>query len=288
VQVFLTLNDSPLSPALLGCAFAGAGLLLGSFLNVCIERLPAHRSIVQPGSHCPQCQAPIRAWHNIPLLSYAVLRGRCHSCRQRISMRYPLVEAALAGLFLLCVWRMPGLVQAAEAAALCFLLLGLLSMDAETMRLPNAFTLPGIAVGLLQSLLPGGGLITALALTRHAPFAAPHWPPIVGSLAGAVLAGGLLYAIRGLYFLARRREGMGLGDVKLAALLGAWLGIAGSLLSLLLGILLAAQWGVLLMSRRGKLLGTARLPRGIFVCGGGLATLFVGYQILKWYFHFWR
>lgn len=288
MHLFLPSNDSLLPPAVLGCAFAGAGLLLGSFLNVCIARLPAHRSIVRPGSHCPQCLAPIRPRHNIPLLSYVLLRGRCHSCRRPVSLRYPLVEAALAGLFLLCVGRMPGILQAVDAAALCFLLLGLLFMDAETMRLPDAFTLTGTALGLAQSLLPGGGLIPALALTRDAPFPTPGWPPLLSSLAGAVLAGGLLYAIRGLYFLARRREGMGLGDIKLAALLGAWLGVAGSLLSLMLGVLSAALWGVWLARRQRSGRGTARLPFGAFMCGGGLITIFAGRVLLRWYFNFWR
>jgi leader peptidase (prepilin peptidase)/N-methyltransferase len=288
VHLLSAFTDPSLPPVLLRCAFAGAGLLLGSFLNVCIARLPAHRSVVHPGSHCPQCKSPVRAWQNIPLLSYGLLRGRCHSCRQRIPLRYPLVEAALAGLFLLCAWRMPGLLQAAEAAILCFLLLGLLFMDAETMRLPEAFTFPGIALGLLQSLLPDGGLIPALGLTRAAPFAVPTWPAPARGVAGAVLAAGLLYGIRVLYFALRRREGMGLGDIKLAALLGAWLGVAGAALSLMLGILLAASWGAFQIFRSRENFGAARLPLGAFLCAGGLMTLFDGVPILKWYFHFWR
>jgi leader peptidase (prepilin peptidase)/N-methyltransferase len=285
-------RDFPLPSAAVALAAAGAGLLLGSFLNVCIARLPHHRSIVRPGSHCPHCKTHLRPWHNIPLLSYAVLRGRCHSCRRRISLRYPLVEAALAGLFLLCVGTMPGIVPAVDAAALCFLLLGLLVMDAETLRLPDAFTLPGIALGLAQSLLPGGGLVPALDLTRNAPFSVPAWPHIFSSLGsslmGALLAAGLLYGIRALYFLVRRREGMGMGDIKLAAMLGAWLGIAGAGLSLMLGILLAALWGLTMARRLRGGLGTARLALGAFLCAGGLLTLFFGGGILKWYFHFWH
>jgi leader peptidase (prepilin peptidase)/N-methyltransferase len=280
--------DIPLPPTVVAAAAAGAGLLLGSFLNVCIARLPHHRSIVRPGSHCPQCAVPIRPWHNIPLLSYAVLRGRCHSCRRRISPRYPLVETALAVLFVLCAWTMPGIGPAVDAAVLSFLLRGLLVMDAETLRLPDAFTLPGVALGLAQSLLPGGGLVPALALTRNAPFSVPAWPPIAGSLAGALLAGGLFYGIRALYFAVRRREGMGLGDIKLAAMLGAWLGVAGAGLGLMLGILLAALWGLLVARRLRGNLGSARLPLGTFLCLGGFLTVFFGGVILKWYFHFWR
>jgi leader peptidase (prepilin peptidase)/N-methyltransferase len=289
VDVLSAFPDFPLPPAFLLLTTAGLGLLLGSFLNVCIARLPHHASIVRPGSHCPRCAAPIRPWHNIPLLSYAVLRGRCRHCRERISSRYPAVEAALAALFLLCLVRMPTLVTAVDAGVFCFLLLGLLCMDAETFRLPDTFTLPGIALGIAQSWLPRGGLVPALDLTRNAPFAFPEWSPLVSSISGAVFAGGLLYGIRALYFAVRRREGMGLGDIKLAAMLGAWMGVAGAGLSLMLGILAAAIWAVSgMQGRRGRKGWQARLPLGAFLSAGGFGTLFEGKNILMWYFHFWR
>jgi leader peptidase (prepilin peptidase)/N-methyltransferase len=289
VDVLSTLSDSPRTLGFLALAAAGSGLLLGSFLNVCIARLPHHASIVRPGSHCPRCAAPIRPWQNIPLLSYALLRGRCRQCRERISWRYPAVEAALAALLVLCVLRMPTLVAAADAGVLCFLLLGLLCMDAETFRLPDTFTLPGIVLGIAQSWLPGGGLVPALDLARSAPFACPAWSPLVSSIAGAGLAGGVLYAIRALYFALRRREGMGMGDVKLAAMLGAWMGVSGAALSLMLGILAAAVWSASRMRiGPGRNGWQARLPLGAFLCAGGLGTLFAGENILRWYFHFWR
>lgn len=270
-------------------AFAiAAGLLLGSFLNVCIARLPQHRSIAWPGSHCPVCKAPIQPIDNIPLLSFLLLRGRCRACHTRISWRYPLVEAGLVALFAFAAIRFEQQPLALiEAAALCFLLLGLLVMDWEIFRLPDSFTLPGIVLGVIQTLLPNGGLISTLRLARTAPMALPHWPPVISSLAGALGGAGLLLLIRLIYRLLRQREGMGLGDVKLAALLGAWLGVAGAGLSLMLAILLGAAVGLLLIARGRQPAGTSRLPFGTFLCTGGLLTLFCGEPILTWYFSFW-
>ena len=267
-------------------AAIAAGLLLGSFLNVCIARLPRHRSIVWPGSHCPRCSAPIRPWDNLPLVSYGLLRGRCRDCGGRIPIRYPLVEAGLAALFLAAAACFPSPVVLAEAATLCFLLLGLLAMDAETFLLPDSFTLPGLGLGLGQTLLPGGGLAAALRLGSHAPFAAPQWAPWVWSLLGAAGAAGVLLAIRWTYWLVRRREGMGLGDVKLAAMLGAWLGVAGAALSLVLAVLVAGLAGLVLLRRGERAVG--KLPFGSFLCGAALISLFAGEGILTWYFSFWR
>jgi len=266
-----------------------AGLLLGSFLNVCIARLPQHRSIAWPGSNCPNCQTPIRPVDNIPLLSFLLLRGRCRACQARISWRYPLVEAGLAALFACVAVHFGDQPQALiEAAVLCFFLLGLLLMDWEAFRLPDSFTLPGAALGIGQSLLPDGGLLHAVGLTQAAPVALPHWLPVISSLAGALGGAGLLMLVRWLYWLLRHREGMGLGDVKLAALLGAWLGVAGVALSLMLGVLLGAFTGLLMIARRRHAAGTARLPLGTFLCVGGLLTLFLGPSIFMWYFSFWR
>ncbi len=278
---------APLTPASAAVAVA-AGLLLGSFLNVCIVRLPRHQSIVWPGSHCPRCAAPIRPFDNVPVLSYSLLRGRCRDCRGWISPQYPLVEVGLAGLFVLCSGLFRSLPYTLEACALCFLLLGLLVMDAKTFLLPDAFTLPGAAMGLLQAGLPGGGLAGSLRLADHAPFPVPQWPPFVGSVAGAALGAGFLLLLRAAYKALRKREGMGLGDVKLAALVGAWLGVAGVALTLVLGVFLGALAGAALALSARKDPGSLRLPFGTFLCAAGLLTIFVGRAILTWYFHFWH
>ncbi len=264
-----------------------AGLLLGSFLNVCISRLPEHRSIVFPGSHCPRCGAAIRPRDNIPLLSFILLGGRCRACRKPISLRYPLTEAALALLFAGAVSRFPSLPARVEASVLCFLLLGLFFMDVETMRLPDSFTVTGTALGLLQTLLPGHGLGRALHFAELAPFSVPALPPPAAAGAAGAGAAGLLLLVRFLYRTVRREDGLGLGDVKLAAMLGVWLGGLGTALALAIGILLAACTGVLLLAFQGRAARRLPLPFGAFLCAGAGCTLFVGARLLAWYFHFW-
>jgi leader peptidase (prepilin peptidase)/N-methyltransferase len=272
---------------------AVAGLLLGSFLNVCIYRLPRHQSIVWPGSHCPHCQAPIRPRDNIPLLSFLLLQGRCRACGVGILLRYPLVEAGLAALFVGCVARFSIGLPLLDASGFCFLLLGLLVMDLETFRLPDAFTLTGAALGLAQTLLPGHGLAQNLGLLANAPFAVPlsRIPVWISHAIAGVAAAGALLLIRWVYWLIRRREGLGLGDVKLAGLLGCWLGGAGVTLTLFLGILLGGLFGCFLLSwARVSAVSASqsrRLPLGVFLCTAGFVTLFVGPRILTWYFRFW-
>jgi leader peptidase (prepilin peptidase)/N-methyltransferase len=203
------------------------GLAFGSFLNVCIARLPRHESIVRPASHCPACAKPIRAWDNLPLLSWIILRGRCRNCGWPIPWRYPLVELGTAILFLLAYLTFGLTLQAAGMALLCFTLFGLAVMDAETLLLPDAFTLPGIVLGVIFSGLTGG------------------WRAAGWSAAYAVGGAALILLIRGTYWLVRRREGMGLGDAKLFALIAAWLGPWQSLLVLFLGVVTAAVFSLL-------------------------------------------
>ncbi len=265
-----------------------AGLLFGSFLNVCIARLPRHESIAWPGSHCPRCGTPIRAWDNIPLVSYALLRGRCRACRARISLRYPLIEAGLAALWTGCFHRFGATATAIEAAALCFLLLGLLAMDAETLLLPDTFTVTGVLLGLIQPLHAGGGLATNLRLGAGAPIMLPDWGPWLASFYGAAFGGITLQLVAGSYKALRGREGMGQGDIKLAALLGAWLGFGGFLLTLVLGTAVGACIGVGALLAKGRAAAALRLPFGSFLCAAGLVVLFRGREMLTWYFHFWR
>jgi leader peptidase (prepilin peptidase)/N-methyltransferase len=247
------------------------GLAFGSFLNVCIARLPRHESVVRPASHCPSCGKPIRAWDNLPLLSWIFLRGRCRNCGWKIPWRYPLVELGVAILFLL-TWLVFGLtLEAVGMAILCFVLFGLAVMDAETLLLPDVFTLPGIALGIVFSGLTGG------------------WRAAGLSFLYALGAAALILLIRGIYWLVRQREGMGLGDVKLFALIAAWLGPWQALLALFLGIVAAAIFGLLCMARRSS--GTTRtqhLPLGSFLCAAAIYAIFCGEQNLKWYLQFFR
>jgi leader peptidase (prepilin peptidase) / N-methyltransferase len=254
------------------------GLAFGSFLNVCISRLPRHESIVRPASRCPRCGSAIRAMDNIPLLSWVLLRGRCRNCGGQIAWRYPAVELATACLFLLSWLRLGLTLEGIGADILCFLLLGLAVMDAETMRLPDAFTLPGIALGVLYA-----GMKPA----------ASGWLRLLhaGEAAGwAIAAAAVILAIRGVYFLVRHREGLGLGDAKLLALIAAWLGPELGGMALFLGVVSAAVYGVVSQApglRSGRF-GNARLPLGAFLSASAIYVIFEGGKTLNWYMSFFR
>lgn len=238
------------------------GLLVGSYLNVLIHRLPRDESTVVSRSRCPHCSAPIRPWDNVPLLSYLVLLGRCRACKTRISPRYPLVEALTGALFLACFLRFGPTVGAVGAATFCALSVALAFIDVEHFLLPDKLTLPGLVAGL--------------AFATWLP-----WTSLQRSALGALLGGGGLLALYGLWYALRREEGMGLGDVKMLAMQGAFLGWPGVLLTLLLSAVAGAAVGVALLARGGTL--KTQLPFGTFLAAGGVATLFFGPQLIAWY-----
>ncbi len=212
-------------------------MLLGSFLNVCIVRLPAGESMVWPRSHCRQCDQPIASWDNIPVLSWLLLGAACRACGGRISWRYPVIELTTCILFVMCCLRFSLGWLAACWALLCFLLLGLAVMDAETLLLPDRFTLPGLGAGIVfAGLRPGleSGIWTCAAGLRAAGL----------SLLAAAVAAAALLLIAGAYWLARRRMGMGMGDVKLLAMLAAWLGLRQTGLVLFLAVIVGALYGL--------------------------------------------
>jgi len=237
------------------------GLIVGSFANVCIHRLPLGRSVVFPPSRCPQCDTLIRPWDNIPVLSWLVLRGRCRACRTPISPRYPAVEAANGLLWLgLAVQRGPSL-QTLVSMVLVSALLVLSLIDLEHMLLPDVITLPGIAFGLAASALPGS--------------------PIRPLEAAAAAAGGYL-AFAAVWWIWHRFRGvdaLGQGDWKLAAMLGACLGWQEMLLTVFLGCVIGAAVGVVVL----RLRGTDRLPFGTFLGVAGILVVFVGDVLLVWY-----
>jgi len=242
---------------------AATGLVVGSFLNVCIGRLPAGESVVSPGSRCPSCRTPIRWYDNVPILSYVVLGGRCRRCRARISVRYPITEAVTAGAFVL-----QGLVVGDDwpllVVRLAFTagLIVLFGTDLETQRLPNVITLPGIVAGL------GASLWLA--------------PGIVASAVGTVVGGGILAAIRSGWKRATGVEGMGLGDVKMLAMVGAFLGWRQVWVVLFLASLTGALVGGFLMLGRARSLQT-RLPFGTFLAVAALVASLVGERLVTWY-----
>jgi leader peptidase (prepilin peptidase) / N-methyltransferase len=278
---------------MLPCLFFGLfGLLLGSFLNVCIVRLPAGESVVWPRSHCRQCDQPIANWDNVPVLSWLLLGGACRKCGGRISWRYPLIELAVCILLLICCLHFSFGWLAAFWALLCFLLLGLAVMDAETLLLPDWFTLPGLVAGIVFSgLRPGleNGIWTCSAAVHAAGL----------SLLAAAVAAAVLLLIAGAYWLARRRMGMGMGDVKLLAMLAAWLGLRETGLVLFLAVIVGALYGVgtiLFRRRTGNRTasddqlpaGQLPVPFGTMLSLAGIYSIFLGERTLGWYMQFFH
>ena len=244
------------------------GLVVGSYLNVVVHRLPRGESTITPRSHCPWCGHVIRLRDNIPLLSWIRLHGRCRDCDSPISARYPLVEAATGLLFALCVLRFGATPAAAIAATFCALCLALGLIDAEHYLLPNKITYPGIALGLVLSPLT-------------------TWTDLRSSLLGAVVGGGALTILIGLWYLLRRSQGMGWGDPKMLAMVGAFLGLEGTILTLFLASLLGSLVGAILLARRRADL-QSRLPFGVYMAIGAVIALFFGPGWIGWYVSFWR
>jgi leader peptidase (prepilin peptidase)/N-methyltransferase len=245
------------------------GLIVGSFANVCIHRIPLGQSIVRPPSRCPKCGALVRAFDNVPVLSWLWLRGRCRECRAPISPRYPLVEALNGALYGGLAW-MGGLstwTLVAMPFATALLVLALIDLDVQL--LPNVITLPGTALGIAASFLPG-------------------WPVSSWEAVGAAAGGYLAFAgVAAAYKWLRHEDGLMQGDWKMAALLGAFLGWQKMLLVVLLSSLGGTVVGLtLIVLARGDM--KTKIPLGTFLGAAGLLVLFGGDSILAWYSAFFR
>jgi leader peptidase (prepilin peptidase)/N-methyltransferase len=239
------------------------GLTIGSFLNVCIARLPAGESVVRPGSRCPSCRLPISWYDNVPVLSYFLLGGRCRSCRSPISARYPSVEALTAAAFVLQALVVgDDLVLLLSRLVLTALLIVLFGTDLDTQRLPNVITLPGVVVGLAFSLLTSPGFLS--------------------SLLGVLIGGGLLLLVRWAWKRATGVEGMGLGDVKMLAMIGAFLGWQQVFVVLLVASLTGAVVGLALTALQGRSM-QSKLPFGTFLAVAAYAASIVGDDLFSWY-----
>jgi leader peptidase (prepilin peptidase) / N-methyltransferase len=284
------------------------GLTFGSFLNVCIYRLPRGRSVVSPGSACPQCKTAIKPYDNIPVLSWLILRGKCRACGARITPRYMLVELATGLLFMACYFAFGWTLEAVKFCVLAFLLVGLIFTDYEMRLLPDALTLPGLLIGLAFSLIVPlrDFLTTLIPLVWHYD---PPWRvlSLSDALLGALIGAGFLYAVRLGFYLLRGYEGMGLGDVKLMGMVGAFVGAKITLLSILGGSVLGTFIGIgiapflyrkkkkyWLARRRSDGVASERakraafrnrLPFGVFLGGAALLLMFFGHQILDWYWY---
>jgi leader peptidase (prepilin peptidase)/N-methyltransferase len=258
---------------LLGIYAFGIGAIVGSFLNVVIHRYPREESIVFPGSHCPQCDAAIRWYDNIPVISFALLRGRCRACGASIAWRYPLVELANALFYLAVYLRTGPTVAFVVLAAIISMTIALIYIDADIQILPDVIDLPGIAIGIGAGALGLGILHESLMLADS----------LVDSLFGALLGAAIPLVIIGTYWLIRRAEGMGLGDVKLLAMIGAVVGWRAVPAVLLIGAVSGTIVAIpaALKSDRGMQLP---IPFGVFLGFGFLTVLFFGHTLSGWYF----
>ncbi len=303
-----------MDPVLASAIFV-LGLAFGSFLNVCIYRLPRDLSVVRPRSSCPCCGYLIRAYDNIPVLSWLILRGRCRNCKAYITPRYLFVELLTGAIFLACYAHFGASLATLKYCAFGFLLLGLIFTDAETQLLPDKMTLPGLALGLglslvvpvndlASQLLPG---LVSLPVSSEVSW---HFLSLVDAVLGAVVGASFIYGAGAIYLRARGVEGMGFGDVKLMAMVGAFLGAKLTIFTLFSASIAGSLFGVSTVlavwikrtRRRMKLnhesAGDARrrawvsaaialrrhqMPFGVFLGGMAMVALFYGNSFLKWY-----
>ena len=277
------------------CALFVLGLVFGSFLNVCISRIPRDQSIVTPGSHCPACGAYIR-WHdNVPLLSWMLLRGRCRVCRAHISLRYPAVELLTAVLFTACYLSFGPTWIAVKFCIFCFLLVGLLFMDAETGLLPRELTYTGIALGLAFAwIAPTDSSVTQFIVHAYGWQVSTAQASFLDSVAAALAGAGFFFVASGVYFLMRKRQGMGTGDFALIAMSGTFLGLKLGLLVIFVAPLLTTAYALVLMARHasdpgntrasmGQMLQSWEIPFGAFISACSLAAVFFGQTAWRWY-----
>jgi len=301
---------------ILEIAIFALGLCWGSFLNVCIYRLPRGKSVVAPRSACPHCGTMIPLYHNLPVLSWLVLGGKCRSCKQPISLRYLVVELLTGILFLACYLHFGLSLAMLKYLTLGFLLLGLIFTDAETKLLPDALTLPGLAAGIGFSLLiPVNDLASRIipgmiSYTTRSQIPWRAWS-LADCLLGAAVGASFLYGAAAIYLRARGVEGMGFGDVKLMAMIGAFLGTKLTIMTIFTASLAGSVFGLSTMlavwfkrrqrmEARGPLTEDGRrrawnsaclvlryyqMPFGVFLGAMAILSFLFGDQLLDWY---WR
>jgi leader peptidase (prepilin peptidase) / N-methyltransferase len=294
------------------------GLAFGSFLNVCIYRLPLALSVITPRSACPKCKQPIALYDNMPVLSWLILRGRCRHCKASISPRYLMIELLTGLLFVGCYWYFDLTLSTLKYCAFGFLVLGLIFTDAETKLLPDKLTLTGLALGILFSLfVPVNDLISQLLpgiinLPLSGDISA-RLLSLLDSLLGAAIGASFIYGAGAIYLRWRGTEGMGFGDVKLMAMIGAFLGVKLTVFTIFTASLVGSVFGLTTVlvvwlkrtHRFAKRLANAQaarqrawqsaqvvyrnyqMPFGVFLGSMALVALFFGERFLRWYGRFW-
>ena len=306
-----------MDPVLASAIFV-LGLAFGSFLNVCIYRMPLGISVITPRSACPMCKQGIAFYDNLPVLSWLILRGRCRNCKTKISPRYLLIELLTGVLFLACFWYFGLTFSTLKYCTFAFLLLGLIFTDAETKLLPDKMTLPGLALGVVFSLIvPVNDLASQfLPGMVSLPFSgdiSSRLLSLLDSLLGAFLGASFIYGAGAIYLRWRGTEGMGFGDVKLMAMVGAFLGMKLTIFTIFTASLAGSLFGLATVlvvwlkrtHRFAKRLASAQaarrrgwqsaqmvyrfyqMPFGVFLGSMALFAFFFGNQFLRWYGRLW-
>jgi leader peptidase (prepilin peptidase) / N-methyltransferase len=269
---------------LIGVFAAHFGLVIGSFLNVCIVRIPERKSIVMPASACPKCGAAIKPWDNIPVVSWLLLGGKCRSCKTKISWMYPVVELLTGALFWGCYYAFGLTTEALKWAIFSALLIVLVFTDMRERILPDVVNFSGFVAGLLLSLVtrPSDGIALWIA-NRIFDFSPPM--PVISladALLGAAFGSGLLWLVAEAYFRLRGREGMGMGDVKMMLMAGAFLGLKRTLLTILAGSVIGSVLGLAFMLAKRKD-SDYELPFGTFLGMAAVLVMFFGTPLVNWY-----
>src|SRR5919106_822407 len=282
--------DFNLVPPAFGYIVAGVfGAVIGSFLNVVIHRVPLEESIVFPNSRCPSCGAVIAFYDNIPVLSYVALGAKCRSCKEHISIRYPAVELLTAALFVAVAWHDRLSVALPFDLVFVSALLALIFIDAEHMILPNVITYPGMVFAVVARLaipyLTGSLHFDDLPSLSQGAFAGmPVWlTSLAGAAIGALIGGGSLWLMGWTWEKLRGIEAMGLGDVKMMFMVGAYLGWRLTILTIFVGVLSGSVIGIALMARKGQRNMQMLLPFGVFLGLGAVAALLFGAPLVEWY-----
>ena len=254
------------------------GLLAGSFLNVCVYRWTHELSVVRPRSSCPNCKAMIAWYDNVPVLSFALLRGRCRHCRAAISLQYPIIELLAAFAFGGAVYKLGLSFAAARLAVLSAICIGLIATDLAERWLPDKFTLGGAAIGILFAYID-----PLNPLFPYPGFDSPRWLGVMEAMVGAALPSFTMWGIGELFYRLRKREGLGLGDVKMIAMAGAFLGLKGALLTLIIGSSTGAIIGLIYIRIARKRAATYQIPFGVFLGIAAITVAWFGEPLMRWY-----
>ncbi len=260
------------------------GLLIGSFLNVCIFRLPRDLSVVYPRSYCPECEEGIRWYDNIPLVSYLLLRGRCRHCKERIPVRYPLVELTTALVFASFAGTVGLTLEAGKYFLFSALMIGMVATDVEERILPDEFTLGGWGAGLLLAwFLPIPGDLVGLLLSLGGQDWTPRQLSLAECAVGSIAPASVMWACGLFYHLVRGREGLGFGDVKMLGCIGAFVGLRLTMLIFFLGSVAGAVLGVAYILHRSKDMALYELPFGSFLGAAAVLVMMSEAGVFAWY-----